>query len=218
MKSEDKNNLLKKIIIILMIILVSIFCILMMIQNYIKIRNARIQNAIITGNFDSIKDILEYYDCKYINEKKSDLEGFSVDIYTNFKCNLYDDEESNEEFYNKVINQIAKFLRYSSFRMIDDSKTEKIEIKVICDGKKIKTIIINDIEDYFMYMDSQIDAKKYKTIKETEIVVESPEVLKCIENNWEKNIDFGTKEAKTRYLKILSLQQFYQDLAVDKIE
>lgn len=191
----ERKKLLKKIIVILMIILVSILCVLMMIQNYIKIKNSRIQNAIITGNFDSIKDILEYYDCKYIKEEKSELDGFSTDIYTNFRYNLYDDEESNEEFYNKVINKIAEFLHYSSFRMIDDSKIEKIEIKVICDGNKIKTIIINDIEDYFMYMDSQIDAKKYKTIKENEIVVEAPELLKCFEKNWDKNIDFGTKEA-----------------------
>lgn len=195
MKSEDKNNLLKKIIIILMIILVSIFCVLMMIQNYIKIRNTRIQNAIITGNFNSIKEILEYYNCKYIKEKKSDLEGFSFDIYTEFKYGLYDEEKSNEEFYNKVINKIAEFLNYKSFRMIDESKNEKIEIKVICDGRKIKTIIINDIEDYFMYMDSQIDAKKFKTISEIDISIESPELIKCIENDWNKSIDFGTKEA-----------------------
>ena len=122
MKSEDKNNLLKKIIIILMIILVSIFCVLMMIQNYIKIRNTRIQNAIITGNFDSIKDILEYYDCKYINDKKSDLEGFSVDIYVNFKCNLYDGEERsnlgdiiitffdiNNDFFQNNSNRLLHF-------------------------------------------------------------------------------------------------------------
>ena len=195
MKIEEKNKLLKKIILILIIVLISVLCILMMIQNYINIKNSRIQNAIVTGNFDSIKDILEYYDCEYIKEQKSELEDFSMDIYTKFKYNLYDNEESNEDFYNKVINKIAYYLNYKNFRMIDDSKNDKIEIKVICDGEKIKTIIINDIEDYFMYMDSQIDAKKYKTIKETEIVVESPEVLKCIENNWDKNTDFGSKEA-----------------------
>ena len=195
MKQKVEKVLTRKVFIIIVTILLSIVCVLMMIQNYLKIKEQRMQNAIVTGNFDSIRDILEYYDCVYIKHKKSQEEGYSVDIYTKFKYDLYDDDESNEEFYNKVINKIAEFLNYDSFRMIDESKEEKIEIRVICDGKKIKTIIINDIEDYFMYMDSQIDAKKYKKVKETEFVVESPELQSCIDNNWDKSIEFGTKEA-----------------------
>lgn len=190
-----KNLLNRKIFIIIIMILAISLCILMMILNYLNLKNQRIETIKATGEFTSIRDILEYYDCEYIKEEKSEEENFELDIYTKFKYDLYDGEESNEEFYNKVINKIADFINYKSFRMIDESKEEKIDIKVICDGKKIRKILINDIEDYFMYMDSQFDVKKYKKIVETEFVVQSPELLQCIENDWDKSIDFGQRES-----------------------
>lgn len=185
----------KKIFIIIISLLAVILCVCMMILNYFDLQQQNRETAEITGNFNSIKDILEYYGCKHIKTKKSDLEDFSFDIYTSFKYNLYDDEESNEDFYNKIINKIAQFLNYKSYRLIDETKDEKIEIQVICDGKTIKKIIINGIEDYFLYMDSMFDAKKYKIIDETDIKADSPELIECIQNEWDTSIKFGTRES-----------------------
>ena len=162
----EKNNLVnKKIFIVIISILAVILCISMMILNYMELKKDRIKQAEITGNFNSIKDILEYYECKYIKIQKSDVEGFSVDIYTKFKYDLYDEEKNNEDFYNQIIEKIAQVQNYENFRLIDETKDEKIEIRVFGDGKSVKKIIINGIEDYFIYMDSQIDAKKYNVIK-----------------------------------------------------
>lgn len=148
-----------------------------------------------SGKFDSIKAILEYFGCKYKKETESDIEGFKTDIYTVFKYDLYDGEEKNEKFYNNVINKIAEFLNYSNFRLIDTSREEKIDIQVICKNGKVSKIIINGIEDYFIYMDSQISLRKYKEIKTTEISVQAPELIECIQKNWSKDCNFGTREA-----------------------
>ena len=189
------KEICKKILIVIVAILLIVVCIYMSILNYIKIDQQNLQEAEITGNFNSIEDILKYYGCKHIKTRKSELEGFSVDIYTSFKYELYDGEENNEDFFNAIIKKIAELQNYQSFRLIDETKEERIEIQVFGDKKSILKIVINGIEDYFIYMDSQIDAKKYKEIKESNLVIESPELLNCIENGWDKQIEFGTRES-----------------------
>lgn len=184
----------KKIIIMLMFILTVILCIVVLLLASINNKNEEKQLAIVTGKFDSIKDILEYYGCQYKNEGKSEQEGFELDIYTIFKYELYDGEKSNEKFYNNVINKIAEFMNYKSYRLIDEQKEEKIEIQVICGKNKIQKILINGIEDYFIYMDSQINLSKYKEIPTTEVSIQSPELISCIQNNWNANVNFGTRE------------------------
>lgn len=194
-KYKDQNQLhIKKIMILVAIILTLALFIFIILLSSIQKKEEEKQIAISTGKFNSIKDILEYYGCQYKSQKKSELENFDIDIYTTFKYDLYDNENSNEEFYNNVINTIAKFLNYTNFRMIDESKEEKIEIQVIGDGSKIQTIFINGIEDYFIYMDSQISLSKYKELKTTEISIQSPELINCIQNNWNSNTNFGTRE------------------------
>jgi len=158
-------------------------------------KNKQNEIEISTGNFSSIKNILEYYGCKYKGEKSSELDGFYLDIYAVFKYDLYEDEKSNEKFYNNVIDKIAEFLNYNSFRLIDTSREEKIEIQVICDKTKIKTIYINGIEDYFIYMDSKFSLSKYKKLDLTEISVQSQELQNCISSNWSSDVDFGSRDA-----------------------
>ena len=195
MNNNEKYR--KKLINLMVVLLVFLFIFLISLAS-INAKNKEKEQSKLGGAFSSIQEILEYYGCKYIKERDSELERFSIDIYTTFKMDLFTDDESNEDFYNNVINAIANFLNYRSFRMIDEnkdsSKDDKIEIQVICDGSKVKTIYINGIEDYFIYMDSQIALKKYKELKISDISVQAPELLNCIQNNWSTNTDFGTRE------------------------
>ncbi len=190
-KEANKKRFMIIAIIILTVMLV--FC--MVLMSSLKAKNEQKQQAIMSGNFASVKDILEYYGCKFIRIKREETEGFKVNIYTQFKYNLYEDEKSNENFYNNIINKIAEFLNYNSFQMIDNSKEEPIEIQVICSNKKIEKILINNIEDYFIYMDSQISLRKYKEIKKTDLFIQAPEVINCIQNNWNSSTQFGSREA-----------------------
>lgn len=193
-KFIDKTKT-KKIIIIAFSILCSVLLVFVIALASLIEKNNQKQLEIDDKNFSSIKNILEYYGCKYKKEKESELEDFSLDIYTTFKYNLYDDQKSNEKFYNNVINAIAKFLHYKSFRLIDNDKEEKIEIQVVCADSKIKTIYINGIEDYFIYMDSKISLSQYKELKTTELVVQSPELQECITNDWDTKTNFGSRES-----------------------
>ena len=185
----------KKYIIITITVLTVVLVIALVEISSISAKNKQKQLEISSGNFSSIKNILEYYGCQYKNEKQSKLENFYLDIYTVFKYELYSGEESNEEFYNNIINSIAKFLNYNSFRLIDTNKEDDIEIQVVCDGNRVQTIYINGIEDYFIYMDSKINFSKYKELKKTEISIQSPELLECIQKNWTGDCNFGSREA-----------------------
>lgn len=185
----------KKIIIAMIVSLVAILAIFLIALNTVQIKKEEKEQAILSENFSSIKDILEYYGCKFIKTTDSQEEGFSIDIYTTFPYGLYDEDKSNEKFYQNVIDKIAQFLNYESFRMIDKSKEDdEIEIKVVCQNKQIETIYINGIEDYFIYMDSQISLKKYKELKTTELSVQAPQLLECMQNNWSSDCNFGTRE------------------------
>ncbi len=194
-KYINQNQFQKKMFIfVAVMILTFILLILMAILNNVQNQNQEKEEAIATGNFNSIEEVLEYYGCRLIRTKNSTEENFTTDINVNLKMDLYDNEKSNEEFYNSVINAVAKFLNYTSFRMIDDAKTEKIEIRVIGDGTKIQKILINGVEDYFIYRNSQISLSQYKEIKMTEIAIQAKELVNCIQNNWTTDTNFGTRE------------------------
>ena len=192
----NKKKYQRKKILSVAIIFFALLCIIILFAKLsIKNKNEELQLEIETGDFSSIQNILTHYGCKYIGQKNSTEKNFVLDIEAEFKYDLYNtDDTSNEKFYNNVINSIAKFLNYKSFRLIDTSKKEEIEIQVICDGNRIQTIYINGIEDYFVYMDSQISLKEYKEIKNVKLNIQSSELIDCIQNNWDSNTEFGTRE------------------------
>ena len=78
-------------------------------------------------SISSIKELLEYYDCKYLGEADGIENGYRFDVFTEFKYPLYkDDNTSNEEFYTKLINDAARVMKYYSFRLIDEKKLELV--------------------------------------------------------------------------------------------
>ena len=184
---NDKNYYLR---IVVLLVLIFIFFLLNQLLNLIQN-----QSDIDIDSITTIKQVIEYYDSKYISEKKSKVEDFSLDVYVKFKVPLYSENKvSNEEYYTTLIEHCARVIYYKSFRLID--KENDITIEVICQNNKIISIIINGIEDYFIYMDSLIDMENYKEITEIDISIESEILQNCINNNWKSNsIDFGTRES-----------------------
>lgn len=190
----DMKQYKKKQKIIIAIIFFTVFAIIILgIRSSIKNKNAITEIEKETGNFASIENILKHYGCKYIKDGASKEKGYYWDIYTEFKVDLYNsDDTSNEEFYNDIINSIAKFVSYKSFRIFDESKD--ITIETIGNGSYITTIYINGMEDYFIYMDSQNALKEYEEIPNVSLDVQSKEIKNCIQNSWNSNMDFGTRE------------------------
>lgn len=185
---DEKNRKKLFIIIIILIFLLIVSGILLHVLNSIKQKNNKDYDML-----ETVEEVLNYYDCKYISEKESDLDNYKTDIRLVFKYDLYDGDSSNEEFFSKVIKDVAKVLHYKNFRMIDDEKD--IEIKVICYNYSVSEIIINDIEDYFNYMDSQKSLSKYVELKTTDFNIQSKVILDLIENNWSNKVNVGTRES-----------------------
>jgi hypothetical protein len=150
-------------------------------------------NINVSTGYSSIKEIITSYGCTYDNDTYNEKRDYPVEIKLVFKCNLYENDESNEEFFDNIIADIAKFVNYTSFKMIDTDND--ITIEVVCQNGKIFQTIINDIEDYFIYMDSQLESSKYKEITTTTLVSNVSVLDYLIDNDWSTKADFGTRES-----------------------
>ena len=155
-KNHNKQNY-KKILIVLFVVIFTLLCLslcLSMMQKKLE------EPELSYDNIKTVKQVVEYYKATYISEEESKAEGYFLDVNLKFTILPYDENDnSNEKYYNDFIQDLAKVIKYKSFKMIDNEND--ITIKVICEKGKIVSIIINDIEDYFIYMDSR---NKYEKI------------------------------------------------------
>ena len=189
---KDHNNKNYRIILIVIFVMVFILFISKIALN--KLENELEQSEISYDNLSTMKEVVEYHKSKYISENFSEDDGIYLDVFVKFKVPLYQDDISNEEYYNILLEDAAKIIYYRSFNMID--KEQDINVKVICENGKIKRIIINDMEDYFIYHDSQISMKNYVEIENTEFTIASELLNMCINNDWRtENIYFGERES-----------------------
>lgn len=189
-KDQNKENYKKILIVLFVVIFILLF--ISLILSAIAKKNEKHQVEF--DSISSIKELLEYYDCKYLGEADGTENGYRFDVFTEFKYPLYkDDNTSNEEFYTKLINDAARVMKYYSFRLIDEKND--ITIKVKCKNYAIESIIINGVEDYFIYMDSQISMRQYVELPVTDFEVKSPILQACIDQSWDHDINFGTKES-----------------------
>lgn len=190
-KAQTVEEIKKKRIIIICFVLFVLLMSLMIILRVVSL-NFNKQN-LSYNQLETVEDVLNYYKCTYISEKQSEIAGYDVDIKLKFRYNLYENDVSNEKFFNNVINDVAKVLKYANFRMLD--KEKDITIEVICENSKVSTIIINGRENYFIYMDSQIALKNYVELETTEFQLETPVIQYLIDTNWSSNVSFGTRES-----------------------
>ncbi len=190
-KDQNKQNYKK----ILIVLFVMVFILFLFLSLLLIIYSSQEKNTgTIQSGTKSVKDIIEEYGSTYISEQKSSENDFYMDYFAKFKVLPYDkDDNSNEEYYNNILEDIAKLLRYNSYKIID--KENDLTVKVVCDGNEIRTIIINDIEDYFIYMNSQIELKKYVKIENTDFTINSELLNNVIDNSWKNDIDFGKRDS-----------------------
>lgn len=186
----DKNQ--KRMILFTILAILALIIIFLVIA-ISSVKKENIKNIDVSTGYSSIKEVVEVNGCKYINDTYTAKREFPTEIELSFKYDLYVDEKSNEEYYTKLINDVLKFLRFTSVKMIDEEKN--IIIEVTCDNGEIEKTVINDIEDYFIYTDSKISISKYKEIKTTSLYP-TAEVLNSLVNNyWSSDIDCGTRES-----------------------
>lgn len=193
-KYKDHNKKNYKILLIVLFVMIFI---LFFMTIFLKVLKNNIEDKNIVLTYDQLKtieDVIEYHKSTYISENLSEELGYGLDVYLKFKVPLYsENDESNEEYYNTLIEDGAKILNYRSFKLIDNE--HDINIKIICDGTQVKNIIINDMEDYFIYMDSKLSVKKYKELPTTEFSVASEVLQRCIDSNWDLNTYLGERDS-----------------------
>lgn len=196
MKANENRNQrnYRLTIVFLGVAIFMLFLILFMIVSIYKANKNQISTELSYDNLTTVKQVVEYYESTYISEEDSKEKGYNIDIYLKFaKLPYTDDDTSNEKYYNDFIEDIAKVIRYKNFTMVD--KENDITIKVTCKKGKVDKILINDIEDYFIYMDSQISMKTYEEIEITKFDISSEILKRIVDENW-NNLDyFGQRES-----------------------
>ena len=190
-KDQNKKNY-KNMLIVLFVMIFILLCI-NMVLDYIQKQNLENNKEIEYQDISTIKEVIEYYKSTYVTENPSAEKNIKLDVEVVFAKQLYEDDKSNEKYYTDLLNDCAKVIYYKNFRLIDNKNN--IIIKVICKNGKIKTIEINGIEDFFIYMDSKIGVENFEEIKTTDLDVEAEEIKNCISQNWKKDIDFGERDS-----------------------
>lgn len=188
-KDQNRQNY-KKIIIVLFVM---IFILMLLFVALDKLDKEINPVEIDYNSISTIKDVIEYYKSTYISENESTEKGIFLDVYLRFRMLPYTDDISNEGYYNNLLEDSAKILRYRSFKMIDEHND--IIVRVFCDGTKITSITINNIEDYFIYMDSQKSLEKYEEIEITNFSIQAEVLQRCIDNQWSKDTYLGERDS-----------------------
>lgn len=145
--------------------------------------------------YNSLKELLERFECVYIKEKNSDLENVKKDIYLKFGKDLYTDGKSNERYFVDIIQSVAKFKMYENFRMIDEEK----QIEIIAIANENKTVLIkiyiNGDSNYFGNKTSEEALQKQEEQHNINMQIKSEELKHLIEKDWKRaDVDFGTRE------------------------
>ena len=104
-------------------------------------------------SLETVQDVVEYLESEFISMEDSKTEGYDLDIYVSFKYNLYEDNKSQELYFNNFYEKIAMVTNFKSFRIIDASK--KITIEVTCISNGISEVKINGDVNYFKNEESK---------------------------------------------------------------
>ena len=132
------------------------------------------QNKEITSvnDFNNIKELVEFNDCKYINMESSKEEGYKEDIYIEFSKDPIDENgNTNEILYDNLTSQIAGKLIGTNFRIIDESRS--IIIRIQFEENAVSLYTINNDSQYFEHLKTKYQVTKYTEDKQTPIQISS---------------------------------------------
>lgn len=152
------------------------------------------QNKEITSvnDFNNIKELVEFNDCKYINMESSKEEGYKEDIYIEFSKDPIDENgNTNEILYDNLTSQIAGKLIGTNFRIIDESRS--IIIRIQFEENAVSLYTINNDSQYFEHLKTKYQVTKYTEDKQTPIQISSNVLNAIANNNWSTtNLNLGS--------------------------
>ena len=143
---KEKKKL--KLIIIIILVLIFLFVTGLILYKALVEKNNEVSSI---EDFENVKEIIEYNECKYIKTSNSDEDGFEKDIYLEFsKGVIEEDGTTNEVLYDNLTSQIAGKMKGTNFRLIDESKNIIVRIKF--DGEEVSSYTINNDSQYFEHL------------------------------------------------------------------
>lgn len=157
--------------------------------------------------FDSIKELLEYYECEYINLENPSEKEFGIQINAKLRLLPYDGKVSHEAFYDDLISDIAIFYDYKNFIIYDEANS--IKVKIICENGEVSKLIVNGIEDYFNKKREEFALREYIEIPTVKLTTNSQQLNDLISNGWNADYNFGTRES------ILDGYEIYYDEGIE---
>ena len=178
----------KKKLIIIIIIIISLL-VLGNLFSYLINKNKK-YNSI--DDFDTIKELVEYYGCKYKSTKNSNEDGYEKDIYLLFmKDPIDEDGNTNKNLYENLIKLISiKML--SNYKIIDEDRNLTVRVNVNED--KTINYTINNMNNYFENLRSLYTLNNSKEENISQVNIVSKELLAMIDSNWiKRNINLGQK-------------------------
>lgn len=187
-KKGKKKNILKNktILIIVLLILVTIlgiiFCFLH-IRKTLGLNNPKITFGVTDIKDDmSLIEILEYHECTNISYSiETDKNGkLYHKIYLRFKHDLYENDKSNQEYFETIIKDLNKRL-YRTYQLLDEKKGIDIWFDY-----ETKEYTINGVKDYFKE-NSFEEVIKHQKIPKVNTLVEAGSVNRMISNNWKRD-------------------------------
>lgn len=186
-RKKKKNGLENKtILIIVLLVIVTIlgivFCFLH-IRKTLRINNPDLVTKINKISDDSsLIDVLKYYECTNISYSvQKDKDGkLYHQIYLRFKHDLYENNESNQEYFESIIKDLNKRL-YRAYQLLDEKKGIDIWVDY-----ETKEYTINGVKDFFKD-NSFEEVLNHESIPKVNTRVESNSINRMISNNWTRD-------------------------------
>jgi len=180
----------KKIVIIILIILVIVLIIAF------RIANNSNKSKTSVNDFRNVKELSEYYGCKYIETKKSNEDGYKKDIFLEFNIlPITADGVSNKYRYEQIISSISAKMNSKNYRIIDEKNNILINVNFTEDGKV--SYIINNDRSFFEHLTSKHSIENAKEETDVNLNINSKVLSVLINNNWKTtNLNLGSIDSE----------------------
>ena len=155
---KDKTN--SKIVLIFLILFFCLFCVLIFLTNKLEgQKEEELRQIALTKQPQNVEEVMKKYNIKQSNKERNKY-------YVSFEKDLYEENgQSNEEYFENIVNDMTPFFDKEPFYIIDENKS--IEIYSGYDyNKEDRVVTINDIEDFY----ANTDGDSYVNVETSAIV------------------------------------------------
>ena len=145
------------------------------------------------SQFNDIQEVALYLDCKYIGIEDSKQENIKYNV--KMQLSMLPEEESSENFYEKLVQYSAYVLKYENFYIVDEQR--QINVLVLCDKEheSVMNYYINNQENYFKKNETHSEISNAQKIENIKFEVQSNVLKNIINNDWKATSEIGTVES-----------------------